>query len=223
MVDKLVEWNANYPTDGHLTYIPHRKWSPNSRKPSPGAVPELMGGTHLRAQFEKAGTRRHHRQSPPAGLRRPPRPHDGRHTTSGSMACRLCDVSALFYNKDLSRPASTLTAPEKPRGTAIADKITALGAHQGLLPFRLLPAAISLRRSAQWASGAKIEERDAATSLWSGTGSRRCFIRTRHGEAGTCLQCAAENARPPPAIRLRQSREEGPAISTSSCTRPTRK
>src|SRR5258708_822085 len=183
MADKLVEmWTAKFP-DRHinLTYIPHAEMVAKlAQAIASGDVPDLMGMDLIYApQFEKAGqlvdiTDR-------IGSLPELKTASPGHMMVATYDKRLygvplyADVSALFYNKDLFAKAGL--DPDKPPASLAelrqyADKITAIGGDvKGYsLPGSCAGCNIFTVGPLMWASGAKIEARDASDEPLVGDG-----------------------------------------------------
>ena len=174
MVDKLVEmWNAKFP-DRHisLTYIPHAEMVAKlAQAIASGDVPDLMGMDLIYApQFEKAGQLVDITEQ--IGSLPELKTASRGHMMVATLDKRLygvplyADVSALFYNKDLFARAGL--DPGKPPNSLRelredADRITALGGDiKGYyLPGSCAGCNIFTVGPLMWASGAKIEARDA--------------------------------------------------------------
>jgi multiple sugar transport system substrate-binding protein len=174
MVDKLVEmWNAKYP-DRHinLTYIPHAEMVAKlAQAVASGDVPDLMGMDLIYApQFEKAGQLVDITDQ--VGNLPELKTASPGHMMVATYDKRIygvplyADVSALFYNKDLFKKAGL--DPDKPPTSLAelrqdADKITALGGDiKGYyLPGSCAGCNIFTVGPLMWASGAKIEAKDA--------------------------------------------------------------
>jgi multiple sugar transport system substrate-binding protein len=174
MVDKLVEmWNAKYP-DRHinLTYIPHAEMVAKlAQAVASGDVPDLMGMDLIYApQFEKAGQLVDITDQ--VGNLPELKTASPGHMMVATYDKRIygvplyADVSALFYNKDLFKKAGL--DPEKPPTSLAelrqdADKITDLGGDiKGYyLPGSCAGCNIFTVGPLMWASGAKIEAKDA--------------------------------------------------------------
>jgi multiple sugar transport system substrate-binding protein len=183
MVDKLVEmWNAKY-SDRHinLTYIPHAEMVAKlAQAIASGDVPDLMGMDLIYApQFEKAGQLVDITDQ--VGSIPELKTASPGHMMVATFDKRLygvplyADVSALFYNKDLFAKAGL--DPDKPPKSlaelrADADKITALGGDiKGYyLPGSCAGCNIFTVGPLMWASGAKIEARDASDEPLVGDG-----------------------------------------------------
>jgi len=174
MVDRLVEiWNAKFPNRQiRLTYIPHAEMVAKlAQAVASGDVPDLMGMDLIYApQFEKAGQLVDITDK--VGSLPELKTASPGHMTVATYDKRLygvplyADVSALFYNKDLfekagldpNRPPKSL-----PELRQYADKITALGGDiKGYyLPGSCAGCNIFTVGPLMWASGGKIEARDA--------------------------------------------------------------
>ena len=183
MVDKLVEmWNAKYP-DRHinLTYIPHAEMVAKlAQAIASGDVPDLMGMDLIYApQFEKAGQLVDITDQ--IGSIPELKTASPGHMMVGTYDKRLygvplyADVSALFYNKDLFVKAGL--DPDKPPTSLAelrqyADKITALGGDiKGYyLPGSCAGCNIFTVGPLMWASGGKIEAKDASDEPLVGDG-----------------------------------------------------
>ena len=174
MVDKLVEmWNAKFP-DRHinLTYIPHAEMVAKlAQAIASGDVPDLMGMDLIYApQFEKAGQLVD--LTDLIGNLPEPKTASPGHMMVATFDKRIygvplyADVSALFYNKDLFEKAA-LDPNKPPRSLPElrqdADRITALGGDiRGYyLPGSCAGCNIFTVGPLMWASGAKIEAKDA--------------------------------------------------------------
>ena len=183
MVDKLVEmWNARFPARHiNLTYIPHAEMVAKlAQAIASGDVPDLMGMDLIYApQFEKAG-QLVDLTSRIGGLADLKTASPG-HMMVATFDKRLygvplyADVSALFYNKDLFVKAGL--DPNKPPNSLAemrqdADKITALGGDiKGYyLPGSCAGCNIFTVGPLMWASGAKIEAKDAGDEPLVGDG-----------------------------------------------------
>jgi multiple sugar transport system substrate-binding protein len=174
MVDRLVEmWNAKFP-DRHisLTYIPHAEMVAKlAQAIASGDVPDLMGMDLIYApQFEKAGQLVDITEQ--IGSLAELKTASRGHMMVATLDKRLygvplyADVSALFYNKDLFARAGL--DPGKPPNSLRelredADRITALGGDiKGYyLPGSCAGCNIFTVGPLMWASGAKIEAKDA--------------------------------------------------------------
>ena len=186
MVDKLVAmWNAKFP-DRHinLTYIPHAEMVAKlAQAIASGDVPDLMGMDLIYApQFEKAGQLVDITEQiggTPRAEDREPRPTSrwSPRSTSGSTACRSTPMSRRWvpHNKDLFAKAGL--DPDKPPKSLgelrnDADKITALGGDiKGYyLPGSCAGCNIFTVGPLMWASGAKIEAKDAGDEPLVGDG-----------------------------------------------------
>src|SRR5436309_1873446 len=183
MVDKLVEmWNAKF-KDRHiaLTYIPHAEMVAKlAQAIASGDVPDLMGMDLIYApQFEKAGQLVDITDA--IGALPQLKTASPGHMTVATFDKRLfgvplyADVSALFYNKDLFAKAGL--DPNKPPASLAelrqyADKITALGGDiKGYyLPGSCAGCNIFTVGPLMWASGAKIEAREAGDEPLVGDG-----------------------------------------------------
>src|SRR5499427_3444395 len=183
MVDKLVEmWNAKNP-DRHinLTYIPHAEMVAKlAQAIASGEVPDLMGMDLIYApQFEKAGQLVDITEQ--VGALPELKTASSGHMMVATFDKRLygvplyADVSALFYNKDLFAKAGL--DPDKPPQSLAelrqdADKITALGGDiKGYyLPGSCAGCNIFTVGPLMWASGAKIEAKDAGDEPLVGDG-----------------------------------------------------
>jgi multiple sugar transport system substrate-binding protein len=183
MVDKLVEmWNAKNP-DRHinLTYIPHAEMVAKlAQAIASGDVPDLMGMDLIYApQFEKAGQLVDITDQ--IGSLPELKTASPGHMMVATYDKRLygvplyADVSALFYNKDLFAKAGL--DPDKPPTSLAelrqyADKITAVGGDvKGYyLPGSCAGCNIFTVGPLMWASGAKIEARDASDEPLVGDG-----------------------------------------------------
>jgi multiple sugar transport system substrate-binding protein len=183
MVDKLVEmWNAKFPDRKIiLTYIPHAEMVAKlAQAVASGDVPDLMGMDLIYApQFEKAGQLVD--ISDKVGSLPELKTASPGHMIVATYEKRLygvplyADVSALFYNKDLFEKAGL--DPSKPPASLpelrqYADKITALGGDiKGYyLPGSCAGCNIFTVGPLMWASGGKIEARDASDEPLVGDG-----------------------------------------------------
>ena len=184
MVDKLVEmWNAKYP-DRHinLTYIPHAEMVAKlAQAIASGDVPDLMGMDLIYApQFEKAGQLVDitDQIGACAGTEdRQPRSHDGRdlRQTPLRRAALRRRLRAVLQQRPLreGRPRSRRSRrPASPNSATDADKITALGGDiKGYyLPGSCAGCNIFTVGPLMWASGAKIEAKDAGDEPLVGDG-----------------------------------------------------
>jgi multiple sugar transport system substrate-binding protein len=192
MVDALVEaWNTKNPTCKiKLTYIPHTEMVGKiAQGIASGEVPDLMGMDLIYApQFEKAQqlvdiTDRIKGWSELSTASKG-------HMTVATFEEKLygvplyADVSALFYNKDLFQRAGL--DPNKPP-TSLAElrefagKITALGGGiKGYyLPGNCAGCNIFTVGPLMWASGAKIEAKDAGDEPLTGDGVKQVLEFTR--------------------------------------------
>src|SRR6516164_7698160 len=186
MVDKLVEmWNAKHPERHiNLTYIPHAEMVAKlAQAIASGDVPDLMGMDLIYApQFEKAGQLVDITDQ--IGSIPELKTASPGHMMVATFDKRLygvplyADVSALFYNKDLFAKAG-LDPAKPPRSLpelrAFADKITALGNDiKGYyLPGSCAGCNIFTVGPLMWASGAKIEAKDASDEPLVGDGVKR--------------------------------------------------
>src|SRR4051794_16938953 len=186
MVDKLVEmWNAKFP-DRHisLTYIPHAEMVAKlAQAIASGDVPDLMGMDLIYApQFEEAGQLVDITEQ--IGALPQLKTASPGHMTVATFDKRLfgvplyADVSALFYNKDLFAKAGL--DPNKPPASLAelrqdADKITALGGDiKGYyLPGSCAGCNIFTVGPLMWASGGKIEAKDAGDEPLVGDGVKQ--------------------------------------------------
>jgi multiple sugar transport system substrate-binding protein len=183
MVDRLVEmWNAKFPDRAiALTYIPHAEMVAKlAQAIASGDVPDLMGMDLIYApQFEKAGQLVD--LTDQIGSLPELKTASPGHMMVATFDKRLygvplyADVSALFYNKDLFAKAGL--DPNKPPKSLPelrqdADKITALGGDiKGYyLPGSCAGCNIFTVGPLMWASGAKIEARDATDEPLVGDG-----------------------------------------------------
>ena len=174
MVDTLVAmWNAKNPDRKiNLTYIPHAEMVAKlAQAIASGDVPDLMGMDLIYApQFEKAGqlVDLTDKIGSWPELKTASPGHMMVATYDGHIygVPLYADVSALFYNKDLFQKAGL--DPNKPPTSlaelrADADKITALGGDiKGYyLPGSCAGCNVFTVGPLMWASGAKIEAKDA--------------------------------------------------------------
>lgn len=183
MVDKLVAmWNAKFAGRHiNLTYIPHAEMVAKlAQAIASGDVPDLMGMDLIYApQFEKAGQLVDITDS--AGALPELKTASPGHMMVATFDKRIygvplyADVSALFYNKDLFAKAGL--DPDKPPKSLAelrqdADKITALGGDiKGYyLPGSCAGCNIFTVGPLMWASGAKIEAKDAGDEPLVGDG-----------------------------------------------------
>jgi multiple sugar transport system substrate-binding protein len=183
MVDKLVEmWNAKHPERHiNLTYIPHAEMVAKlAQAIASGDVPDLMGMDLIYApQFEKAGQLVDITDQ--VGHLPELKTASPGHMMVATYDNRIygvplyADVSALFYNKDLFAKAG-LDPNKPPKSLADlrqdADKITALGGDiKGYyLPGSCAGCNIFTVGPLMWASGAKIEAKDAGDEPLVGDG-----------------------------------------------------
>jgi len=186
MVDTLVAmWNEKNPDRKiNLTYIPHAEMVAKlAQAIASGEVPDLMGMDLIYApQFEKAGQlvdiTDKVKDWPELKTASPG------HMTVASYHGRIygvplyADVSALFYNIDLFEKAGL--DPKKPPTSLAelrqdADKITALGGDvKGyFLPGSCAGCNIFTVGPLMWASGAKIEAKDASDEPLVGDGIKQ--------------------------------------------------
>src|SRR6476660_819655 len=186
MVDTLVAmWNDKNPDRKiNLTYIPHAEMVAKlAQAIASGDVPDLMGMDLIYGpQFEKAGqlvdVTEQIANLPEMKTASPG--HVQVATWEGKLygVPLYADVSALFYNKDLFQKAGL--DPNKPPTSlaelrADADKITALGGDiKGYyLPGSCAGCNIFTVGPLMWASGAKIEARDATDEPLVGDGVKQ--------------------------------------------------
>src|SRR6516225_6628961 len=183
MVDTLVAmWNEKNPDRKiNLTYIPHAEMVAKlAQAIASGDVPDLMGMDLIYApQFEKAGQLVD--LTDLIGNLPVLKTASPGHMMVATFNNRIygvplyADVSALFYNKDLFEKAGL--DPNKPPTSlpelrADADKITALGGDiKGYyLPGSCAGCNIFTVGPLMWASGAKIEAKDAGDEPLVGDG-----------------------------------------------------
>ena len=186
MVDTLVAmWNAKNPDRKiNLTYIPHAEMVAKlAQAIASGDVPDLMGMDLIYApQFEKAGqlVDLTDKIGNWPELKTASPGHMMVATYDGHIygVPLYADVSALFYNKDLFQKAGL--DPNKPPTSlaelrADADKITALGGDiKGYyLPGSCAGCNIFTVGPLMWASGGKIEAKDASDEPLVGDGIKQ--------------------------------------------------
>src|SRR5215468_6573920 len=183
MVDTLVAmWNEKNPDRKiNLTYIPHAEMVAKlAQAIASGDVPDLMGMDLIYApQFEKAGQLVDITDK--IGSLPELKTASPGHMMVATFDKRLygvplyADVSALFYNRDLFEKAG-LDPNKPPRSLPelreYADKITALGGDiKGYyLPGSCAGCNIFTVGPLMWASGAKIEAKDAGDEPLVGDG-----------------------------------------------------